>query len=94
MYVNYRAWGNIGHIIDHKVVNLFIFLVSFLMFSFEQALPHDNKSKQDPKKVVQVTCIPFATILLALNRYILLVIILFESQEENQNHFLEQLWII
>jgi len=50
MFVKYRAWGNIGSILDHK------------------ELPKDNKAKQDPQKVINVNCIPFPTILRALNR--------------------------
>jgi len=50
IFVNYRAWGNIGSIVDHK------------------ELPNDNKAKQDPHKVIDVNCLPFSTILRALNR--------------------------
>ena len=38
-------------------------------FTFLQELPNDNKAKQDPHKVIDVNCLPFSTILRALNRY-------------------------
>ena len=50
MFVEFRAWDNIGSIVDHK------------------ALPKDNKSKQDPNKVVNINCLPFKAILNSLNR--------------------------
>lgn len=34
----------------------------------DKELPKDNLSQQDPEKVINVTCVPFYTIMLALNR--------------------------
>lgn len=38
---------------------------------FTQALPRDNKDKQDPNKMVDVNCLPLASILIALNQWVL-----------------------